>query len=96
MKEFKIEKTEKGLPQKEIKTDVNEIDDLLKDITSEAESEITESKALENKNGTENFVQKIKRLEDKIIELRKMPMTEELKKEIQNKEYQIDNLVKLN
>lgn len=48
MKEFKIEKIEKGLPP--IKGNAEKI---IKTIVSEAESEITESKALEN--NTEKF-----------------------------------------
>lgn len=35
-------------------------------------------------------------MEDKIIELRKMPMTEELEQKIKDKEHEIDDLVKMN
>lgn len=69
MKEFKVEEMKEGLPQKDVKTDVDKIENLLKHIVSEVESEITEDKALNNKNGAENSIQKADRLKKELSEL---------------------------
>ncbi|MCX6757277.1 MAG: hypothetical protein NTZ44_00075 [Candidatus Nomurabacteria bacterium] len=77
MENIKIDGMEEGLPP--IQGDVNII---LENIIKTVEGEILENKALENKNGIENSIQKLNRLKNELNKIYKKQGIEEKRDEI--------------
>ena len=93
MKEFKEEGMKEGLPV--VKRNDKQI---LEQLAKDMQNEIVENKSLEKKDkyGAENSIQVIKRLKNELDELKKLPVAEDLNKQIENKKDEINKFIESN